>query len=173
MPSVCQFWHGVLFLYHHLLKSEFLSSAERKCYFEEQGKPNSCWSSVTFNIYIYFFFYSFFFFSTIKVNVDQQLFGYPDSPKYLILCSAQERNEYRFGTTCEWVNNDRIVIVGWTIPLMTVGCMFNAVPLRPICRCASVCLSCCVYFHFRHNQLSLNINLVCFDRISANDNFVQ
>ncbi len=27
--------------------SEFLFSAERKCYFEEQGKPNSCWSSVT------------------------------------------------------------------------------------------------------------------------------
>ncbi len=27
--------------------SEFLSSAERKCYFEEQGKPNSCWFSVT------------------------------------------------------------------------------------------------------------------------------
>ncbi len=27
--------------------NEFLSSAECKCYFEEQGKPNSCWSSVT------------------------------------------------------------------------------------------------------------------------------
>ncbi len=125
-------------------------------------------------IYIYFIFsILFFFFFTIKVNVDQQLFGYPDSPTYLILCSAQERNEYRFGTTWEWVNNDRNVIVGWTIPLMTVGCMFNTVPLRPICRRASVCLRCCVYFHFRHNQLSLNINLVCFDRISANDNFVQ
>ncbi len=31
-------------------------------------------------------------FSTIKVNVDQQLFGYPDSSKYLLLCSAQEIN---------------------------------------------------------------------------------
>ncbi len=36
---------------------------------------------------------------TIKVSVDQQLFGYPDSPKYIILCSAQEINEYGFGTT--------------------------------------------------------------------------
>ncbi len=46
-------------------------------------------------------------FPTIKVNVDQQLFGYPDSPEYIILCSAQERNEYRFGTTWEWLNYDR------------------------------------------------------------------
>ncbi len=70
--------------------SEFLSSAERKCYFEEQGKPISLLILGDFHI-----------FPTIKVNVDQQLFGYPDSPKYLILCSAQERNEYRFGTTRE------------------------------------------------------------------------
>ncbi len=29
---------------------------------------------------------------TVKVNVDQQMFGYPDSSKYLLLCSAQEIN---------------------------------------------------------------------------------
>ncbi len=31
------------------------------------------------------------------------------------------------------------------------------------------------YFHFRHNQLdvSLDVNLVCFDRISLNDNLVE
>ncbi len=34
--------------------SEFLSSAEHKCYFEERGKPNSCLSTVT---YIVFFSY--------------------------------------------------------------------------------------------------------------------
>ncbi len=68
--------------------SEFLSSAECKCYFEEQGKPNSLLILCDFHI-----------FPSIKVNVDQQLFGYPDSPKYRILCSAQEINEYRFGTT--------------------------------------------------------------------------
>ncbi len=27
--------------------NEFLSSAEHKCYFEEGGKPNTCWSTVT------------------------------------------------------------------------------------------------------------------------------
>ncbi len=113
---------------------------------------------------------------TIKVNVDQQLFGYPDSPKYLILCSAQERNEYRFGTTWEWVNNDRNVIVGWTIPLMTFGCMFNTVPLRAArvkYTGAHLFVSAVVNFHFRHNQLSLYVNLVCFDRIRAKDNFTN
>ncbi len=62
--------------------SKFLSSAEHKLYFKEGGKPNSFWSSVTYSI----------FFISIKVNVDQQLFGFPPSSKYLILCSAQERN---------------------------------------------------------------------------------
>ncbi len=35
-----------------------------------------------------------FFYPTVKVNVDQQMFGYPDSSKKktLLLCSAQERN---------------------------------------------------------------------------------
>ncbi len=59
--------------------SEFLSSAEHTCYSKECVKPNSCWSSETYIV----------FFLSIKVNVDQQLFGYPHSSKYLILCSAQ------------------------------------------------------------------------------------
>ncbi len=67
--------------------SEFLSSAEHKCCFEEQGKPNSLLILGDFHIC-----------PTIKVK-SGQLFGYPDSPKYLILCSAKDRNEYRFGTT--------------------------------------------------------------------------
>ncbi len=62
--------------------NEFLSSAEHKYYFEERGKPNRCWSSVTSIVFFY----------SIKVNVDQQLFGFPRSSKYLILCSAQEMN---------------------------------------------------------------------------------
>ncbi len=49
--------------------------------------------------------------------------------------------------------------------------MFSYVPLRPMYKHASVCLSCFDNFHFRHNQLSLYVNLVCFDRISLNDNF--
>ncbi len=63
--------------------NEFLSSAEHKCYFEECGKPNSCWSTVTFIVFS---------FPTIKFSVDQHLSGYPDSSKYLLLSSAQERN---------------------------------------------------------------------------------
>ncbi len=41
--------------------SEFLSSAERKCYFEEQGKPNSLLILHEFQIFP-------------TINVDQQLF---------------------------------------------------------------------------------------------------
>ncbi len=64
-------------------KPAFPSSAKHKHYFEEGGKPNSCWSTVTSIV---------FFFPTVKVNVDQQLFGYPHSSKYLLtdvnVCSA-------------------------------------------------------------------------------------
>ncbi len=85
----CRFYfYTIIYSKVVLNLSEFLSSAERKCYFEEQGKPNSLLILGDFHI-----------FPTIKVNVDQQLLGYPDSPKYLILCSAQEINYYRFGTT--------------------------------------------------------------------------
>jgi len=49
-----------------------------------------------------------------------QLFSYQHSSKYLLLCSAEERNFYRFGTTWGWVNGRRIVIFGRTIPLRTV-----------------------------------------------------
>ncbi len=37
--------------------------------------------------------------------------------EYLSLCSAEQRHSYRFGTTWGWVNDDRIFIFGWTIPL--------------------------------------------------------
>jgi len=37
--------------------------------------------------------------NTMEVNGDQKLFGYPYNSKYLLLCSAKERNSYRFGTT--------------------------------------------------------------------------
>ncbi len=53
----------------------FDTSAKHKRYCEEGGKPNSCWSTVT-SIVI--------FSPTVKVNVDQQLFGYPHSSKYLL-----------------------------------------------------------------------------------------
>ncbi len=81
------------------------------------------------------------------------------------------------GTTCEWVNNDRNNILGWTIPLITVGSMYSrpTVPLRPapIKYTGMHPFLSAVYFHFRHNQLSLYINLVCFVSISTKDNLVQ
>jgi len=42
------------------------------------------------------------FLSILRNKENQTVAGprdFPDSPKYLILCSAHERNEYRFGTT--------------------------------------------------------------------------
>jgi len=38
--------------------------------------------------------------------------------KYLLLCSAEETNSYRFGTTWSWVSADKIVLFGRAIPLM-------------------------------------------------------
>ncbi len=57
------------------------------------------------------------FFSTMEVNGAPKQPGYKLSSKYIPLCSAEQRNSYRFGTTWGWVNDDRIKIFGWTIPL--------------------------------------------------------
>jgi len=38
--------------------------------------------------------------------------------KIFLLCSSEERNSYRFATNWAWVNDDRIFIFGWSIPLM-------------------------------------------------------
>ncbi len=43
---------------------------------------------------------------------------YKLSSEYVPLCSAEQRHSYRFGTNWEWVDDDRIVIFGWTIPLL-------------------------------------------------------
>ncbi len=57
------------------------------------------------------------FFPTMEGNGAPKQPGYKLSSKYLPLCSAEQRNSYRFGTTWGWVNDDRIFIFGWTIPL--------------------------------------------------------
>ncbi len=50
----------------------------------------------------------------------------------VIVIVSTKINEYRFGTTCEWVNNDRNYILGSTIPLIVLNPgMFSSVPLRP------------------------------------------
>ncbi len=55
--------------------------------------------------------------NTMEVNGAPELLCFPHSSEYLPLCSAEQRHSYRFGTTWGWVNDDRIYIFGWTIPL--------------------------------------------------------
>ncbi len=47
---------------------------------------------------------------------DQQMFGYPDSSKYLISFSTIRKNSYSLETTWSRINDDRIQIFCWTIP---------------------------------------------------------
>ncbi len=53
---------------------------------------------------------------TIEVNGAPKQPDYKLSSEYLPLCSEQTHS-YRFGTTWGWVNDDRVVIFGCTIPL--------------------------------------------------------
>ncbi len=57
------------------------------------------------------------FFPTMEVNGAPKQPDYKLSSKYLPLCSTEQRNSYRFGSTWGWVNDYRIFIFGWTIPL--------------------------------------------------------
>ncbi len=65
------------------------------------------------------------FFPTMEVNGAPKQPGYKLSSKYLPLCSAEQRHSYRFGTTWGWVNDDRIFIFGWTIPLMVLQTIYK------------------------------------------------
>ncbi len=88
---------------------ECLCSAEHKGrYSEECGKQSSSGAPLT-SIVI--------FFPIMEVNGAPKQPGYKLSSEYLPLCSAEQRNSYRFGTTWGWVNDDRIFIFGWIIPL--------------------------------------------------------
>jgi len=55
-------------------------------------------------------------FVTMQVNCNRQLWAYQHYSKYL-LCSTEEINTYSFGTTWGLVNDDKMFILGWTIPL--------------------------------------------------------
>ncbi len=88
---------------------ECVCSAEHKGrYSEECGKQSSSGAPLTSIV---------FFFPTMEVNGAPKQPGYKLPSKYIPLCSAEQRNSYRFGTTWGWVNDDRIFIFGWTIPL--------------------------------------------------------
>ncbi len=58
-----------------------------------------------------------FFPHTIELSGYWKQFGYQNSSKYLLLCSAEKRKSHRFRTTWEQVNDDRYFIFGWIIPL--------------------------------------------------------
>ncbi len=70
---------------------ECLCSAEQKGrYSEKCGKQSSSGAPLTSIVL---------FFPTMEVNGALKKPGYKLSPKYLPLCSAEQRNSYRFGTT--------------------------------------------------------------------------
>ncbi len=56
---------------------------------------------------------------TIEVNGAPKQPDYKLPSKYLPLCSEQTHS-YRFGSTWGWINDDRIFIFGWTVPLIVI-----------------------------------------------------
>ncbi len=72
---------------------ECLSSAEHKVrYFEECGKLSSSVVTLTSIVFLVVF-------PTMEVNGAPKQPSYKLSSKYLSLCSAEQRNSYRFGIT--------------------------------------------------------------------------
>ncbi len=70
---------------------ECLCSAEHKGrYFEDCGKQSRSGAPLTSIVFL---------FPTMEVNGAPKQPGYKLSSKYLPLCSAEQRNSYRFGTT--------------------------------------------------------------------------
>ncbi len=99
-----------------------VSSAEHKCYFREGGKPNCFWSSVTYIV----------FFSFYQSQCGPATVWFSTFFKIPYFVFSTRKKGIQVWDNM-WVSkyNDRNTIVGWTIPLMTVGCMFSSVPLRP------------------------------------------
>ncbi len=92
------------------------SSEHKGRYSEECGKQSSSGAPLTSIV---------FFFPTMEVNGAPKQPDYKLSSKYLPLCSAEQRTSFRFGTTWGWVNDDRIFIFGWTIPLSAEHSVFS------------------------------------------------
>ncbi len=72
---------------------ECLCSAEHKARYsesEECGKQSSSGAPLTSIVFC---------FPTMEVNVATKQPGYKLSSKYLLLCSAEQRHSYRFGST--------------------------------------------------------------------------
>ncbi len=91
---------------------EFICSVEHKArYFEESLQPGCFGAPLTSIVGKK---------NTMEVNGAPDLLCFPHSSEYLPLCSAEQRHSYRFRTTGGGVNDDRIFIFGWTIPLRAV-----------------------------------------------------
>ncbi len=88
------------------------SAGHKGKYSEECGKQSSSGAPLTSIVL---------FFPTMEVNGASKQPCDKLSSKYLPLCSAEQINSYRCGTTWGWVNDDTIFIFGWTIPLSRWG----------------------------------------------------
>ncbi len=67
---------------------------------------------------------------TMEVNGYRQLSGSQHSSNFLLLCSTQETNSYRFVKALRWINNDRINIFMWTVPFKHLNFCLNPSGLR-------------------------------------------
>ncbi len=109
--SICQWQYLSSFTQSQVIPNlyECVCSAEHKGrYSEECGKQSSSGAPLTSIVFI---------FPSMEVNGAPKQCGYKLSSKYLPVCSEEQTHSYRFGTTWDWVNDDRIFIFGWTIPL--------------------------------------------------------
>ncbi len=97
---------------------ECLCSEHKGRYSEEWGKQSSSGAPLTSIVFL---------FPPMEVNGAPKQPDYKLSSEYLPLCSEQTHS-YRFGTTWGWVNDDRIFIFGWTVPLSPR----LAIPMRQI-----------------------------------------
>jgi len=76
------------FTHPQVVMSFFLLLNTKRRYFEERLEANSCLAPLTSIV------------EKIKYYGNQWCQAYNRSSKYLPLCSAEERNSYRFATTC-------------------------------------------------------------------------
>ncbi len=108
---------------------ECLCSAEHRKHSEEYGKQSSSVAPLTSIVFLFFF-------PTMEVNVAPKQSGYKLSLKYLLLCTAEQRHSYMFGTTWGWVNYDIILICGWTIHLTD---KYEGINRQQVAFCTSQC----------------------------------
>ncbi len=93
----------------------------------------------------------------MEVNGAPKQPGYKLSSEYLPLCSAEQRHSYRFGTTWGWVNDDRIFIFGWSIPLKSMENPIKNMKTLHVCVCYQEISSRCQQYTKAFPSFSINI----------------